>query len=153
MTTSTKVTLHRKPVKPRWRRNNQLLFGVSRATFHRTLDKGLSSTRSSQTLYMSSLLGFFEGKALRVIARLLLPPFVGFHWWRVYAESFIACHVPQIEAAGNLLAGSIWFIEAGNAACKAALRRHTSQGLTSMGHDRSCLVAYIMHHASTTYGA
>jgi hypothetical protein len=48
--------------------------------------------------------------------------------WKVY-DHFTTCHVvAQIEEVGNLLAGSSWFVEAGNAAWKMTLRRHTSRG-------------------------
>ena len=48
--------------------------------------------------------------------------------WKLY-DHFTMCHVAaQIEDVGNLLAGSSWFIESGNAAWKATMRHHTSGG-------------------------
>ncbi len=47
--------------------------------------------------------------------------------YKVY-DHFTACHLAlQVEENGNLLCGSSWFVEAGNAAWKSALRQHTSR--------------------------
>jgi hypothetical protein len=48
--------------------------------------------------------------------------------WKFYDHAALCHVVPQINHAGNLLAGSSWFIEAGNSAWKATLQHHTSGG-------------------------
>jgi hypothetical protein len=48
--------------------------------------------------------------------------------WKFYDHAALCHIVSQINEAGNLLAGSSWFIEAGNSAWKATLQHHTSGG-------------------------
>jgi hypothetical protein len=48
--------------------------------------------------------------------------------WKFYDHAAMCHVVSQIQEAGNLLAGSSWFIEAGNSAWKGTLQHHTSGG-------------------------
>ena len=64
--------------------------------------------------------------------------------WKVYDHMF-ACHIiPQIKMYGNLISGSSWFVEAGNAAWKSCFKTFTSKG---GGRSKSTLNRSIISQA------